>query len=483
MATNNYWDGTLATGSNDGTSWANAWQGAVGFVTAAAALAAGENLWCKNTVNLGGTYGDPARTLAFPVDNGNPVKVWGCKAATSAEPPVQSDLISGFATGGGSPATDSILPGYTAGANRAVVVSGSVHMYAISLEAGGLLALAYKANSTANLNEAYVECALGCGFDSAAARSIRFGGETTPFASGQIILTDCTFEFGHINNHLTPQAGNTSIIGGSVIGVVPTVLIEQIDAGQPGIGVSQERQGEFRMIGVDLSAVSTTLVDVSQVTGGLHLVLESCKLHASVSLTTGTNVGSMVKFVNCDSASGFSSDQSVQGYDYVTQQGTVSMETTAVRTNGANDGASGGFSWAMTPDVNETTEAYSALVSEWINRWVKGDGTSKTLTIYIANSGAADYFDDDVWVEVLNPTTDGTCGVEHNSTLLNLLATPAAITDDGGSAWGAGANNHQKFVVSIAPDYEGPIQARVHFAKRFASSPETLYVDPKLHLN
>ena len=54
-------DLTLGTGLNNGTDWANAYQGVAGLVTGVAALAAGETLYVKNAVNTtsGGNFNGP----------------------------------------------------------------------------------------------------------------------------------------------------------------------------------------------------------------------------------------------------------------------------------------------------------------------------------------------------------------------------------------------------------------------------------------
>ena len=110
---------------------------------------------------------------------------------------------------------------------------------------------------------------------------------------------------------------------------------------------------------------------------------------------------------------------------------------------------------------------------------VEGDGTAQTLTVFIANSSAStDYQDDEVWLVAKSPSEDGTADYDYYTTQMDLLATPSDITDDAGSSWGTGANNHQKLEITLSPDYNGIIECWVVFAKNFGASPETLYVDP-----
>ncbi|MGB2820042.1 MAG: hypothetical protein WBF17_03615 [Phycisphaerae bacterium] len=77
MAGPYYADGTLATGNNDGTSWADAWQGEAGFQALLDTIAAGEVGYIRNTFTL---------TASLDIDqhsgaDGNPVRIIGCDAA------------------------------------------------------------------------------------------------------------------------------------------------------------------------------------------------------------------------------------------------------------------------------------------------------------------------------------------------------------------------------------------------------------------
>jgi hypothetical protein len=166
--------------------------------------------------------------------------------------------------------------------------------------------------------------------------------------------------------------------------------------------------------------------------------------------------------------------------------GSIENEATAVRTNGADDGASGGFSYALTPVASKTAEGAAALISPWIYKWVPG-GSAQTLTVHIANDGASDFNRDEVWAEFL--TVSATDSPEHDlqaedsGFAQTMLGGATAVTDDTGSTWGTGASNHQKFEHTVTPGFEGWAMVRVHYQKRFTASPDVLYVDPRIILS
>jgi hypothetical protein len=238
--------------------------------------------------------------------------------------------------------------------------------------------------------------------------------------------------------------------------------------------------GTLRFIGCDLSAMTNALVSLALVSW-LDVQFWNCKLGSGVSLVTGAAADRRFRIENHYSevdGTAKTSGQSRQNLEIQTSEGEIVEETTAVRTGGASDGATGAFSHAYTPTANDTRDNYLPLVGPWMYIWIAGDGTSKTLTVYIANSGAGDYQDDEVYLEVLYPSEAGGAQHAHKSNQMGLLGTAANVTDDTTSTWGTGANNPQKLQLTVAPDYEGPLYCRVHFAKNFAASPETLYVDP-----
>ena len=192
---------------------------------------------------------------------------------------------------------------------------------------------------------------------------------------------------------------------------------------------------------------------------------------------------SIIEAIACSNATSISDTASVQDYSSHGLHGTVDVEVTNVRTGAADDGASGVFCYAMTPFVNTTLESAASLRSPWLSTWVTG-GSEIICTVFIANDGGVDYNVDDVWVKWITPDDGDTS--KHDITFdptgpSKLLDNSTPVADDAVSSWVTAANA-QKFVKTFTPGYEGWVQARVHFAKRFAASPDTLYLDPKIEV-
>jgi len=142
----------------------------------------------------------------------------------------------------------------------------------------------------------------------------------------------------------------------------------------------------------------------------------------------------------------------------------------------------------MTPNVDRTKELSCPFYSQWIEGWIEGDGSAKTITIHIANdrnvSPESDgyYNDNEVAAEYIGPSENGDYLAQIVRTWGEILGTPADLASDEAETWGLGADNAQKIVINVAPGCSGPFKVRVGFAKYFSASPETLFFCPKLDI-
>jgi len=268
-------------------------------------------------------------------------------------------------------------------------------------------------------------------------------------------------------------AGHITMLGGSTLSTVSTPVI---DAGATAVVLA-----DFN--GVDISSLGSTAF--SYIAGAIKIKLANCKISSSFTFFTATPTKGFcfAEAIGCShltAAKGVGT--SYLDYMYEDMFGTVDTQSTIVRTGGADDKASGGFAYEMTPHNNATLEGAISLKSPWMNVWVAGG--SNTLTVYICNSDATptDFNEDEVWVEFYTPDDADTA--QHDQTFdpadEHLLNSTTAITDDTGSTWSGTNYSHQKLSVTVTAGFEGVAYARLHYAKRFASSPTVLYLDPKM---
>ncbi len=451
-----YCDQTLATGLDDGTSWANAYKLLSGALDGGISVVAGDDLWVKNDASIA------AQTTIWglTVWSNNPPRVWAVKSATTNEPPVQSDLIPGWRTGeartnANRAYEDADGPSLTiTGTGNDLQVRGLLRLYGLQLLAADNVV------QTQNTSEVvYEECLLSAGVTEKG--DVSFGKSTS--CKAWLLNSKCI-------------AGNAGKVSCNAIGSThyKGVIIDSGDV----IGQLHPDSNYCQFDGCDFTAQTTPVL--KQGGGGLDrgMIFRNSQINASSALVAGTIAKSFrSEFYNTANVTGKSSG-TIQNVDILTHRGTITEETTAVRTGGADDGGDGGWALAFTPYVDSTLEQHGGIEGPPMYVEVTA-GASKTITVYIANSGAADYNDDDVWLEVFYPSEAGTAQFDNITTQMDFLGTPTVVADDTGSTWGTGGDNHQKLVVTVSPDYIGIAYCRVVFAKRFASSPETLYVDPQ----
>lgn len=439
-----YCDMSLGTGLNDGTSWANAYQA---FANLSGNISAGDDVWIKGseTITPGGTT-----TVNLGASTTNPGRIIGVKSATTNEPPVQSDIIPGWRTGESRTVAnlayqDGDAPTFNLGDTSLLRINGSVYIYGVIFTHDGTFLWNYSGAAQITLEE--------CRISTASGQVLEIGQGS--FLNQVFRMINCAWNAEGVTSQIDTNAGcDTAFMG--------------VDF-QSNVNDLFDRTGakDIPLIGCDLSAITGDLMENE---GAIHVI--NSALNASTTLLSSRNARNEMHLSN--STTGKSSGTFVD-YEMATIEGDVVEETTAVRTGGASDGSQS-HSLAFTPIVNGTRDQYLALIGPWMAFWV--DNTKTSVTVYIANSGAADYNDDDVWLEIMDVSEGGTAQHTHLTTQMDLLGTPSAVTDDTDSTWGTGGNNPQKFVVAISPDYSGWAYCRVHFAKNFSSSPETLYADP-----
>lgn len=418
-------DTDAGSDANNGTTWALAKLTLEGLL---AVMSAGDRGWVQGAAVDTGT----SRTLTSPGTLGTPCIITGVVDGTTAEPPTLSDLAITLPEIRATSGTFA-LKGHT------TYITMFINSTSGFIDHGPGLTL---------INSKYRNSSL-----------IFVPNGLTTFINTEVEVTGSAASLF--------SRGSFEMYGGTYIF---TSAANIVNAGGEGV---------YTLNGVDLSGLTSAIMGGATVLGTLRL--SNCKMPATFTVWTSppTNKQTWCEIISSSDTSSQAATSSIQDFQYEDANGTIAAEFTVVRTGGADDGASGAFSYAMTARASATLESSGDTIkSPWMSVWIEAG--SQTLTIFIANSSAStDYNEDEVWVEFYTPDSADTAQHEQNFDPGNarLFESSTAITDDTGSTWGTGGNNHQKLSVAVTPGFEGPAYARLHLAKRQAT-PDTLYLDP-----
>jgi hypothetical protein len=429
-----------AAGSNNGSTWANAF---TTLTTAFATEVAGDTLYVAHdhaestaaavTLTSSGTYATPTKVV--------------CVNRAGSVPPVSADRrATATVTTTGNNALTLANP---AGA-------GAVHYDGIIFTAGNSTGTANVALTTGSSNYRLDNCSLRLGGTGTSSK-ILLG------ASGNYIeLNNTTMSFGNVNQTINPGAvvrwRNTA---SALLGTLPTQLF--IPAAFNG--------GDIELVGVDLSAATSgkTLVQGSGTNICALFRFIDCKLNASVTKSQVPADGAvLVDFIRSGSS----------GINYTIYrhrtQGLLIEETTIVRTGGATDGTTP-LSWKVVTTANcNYSMPYECPP---IAIWNDTTGSAVTATVEGIWGGGAVPLDSEIWVDVeyLGDAASPQ-GSFVNDGAADLLATGASQTSSS-ATWG-GSTTKFKLNVTFTAQQKGWIYARVKCAK--ASS--TFYIDPLITL-
>lgn len=440
-----------AGGAGTGADWANAY---TTLAAAFAAKAAGDTFYVADDH---AETAASAKTLTSPGTAASPCNVICVRRSGGSVPPVSADLRT----------TGSIT---TTGTNSINFGAQYTYWYGVIINSSsGVGASSLNILSSVSSNAWWMKfeaCQLNLLNTNASSRII-VGNTSGVAANGLLELENTTLRFGAAGQAVNARQnliwrGTASAISAS--GSTPTILFQPVSGVAPVASVY--------CLGVDLSLMGSgsSLVDIGPSVSGKYLFVD-CKLGSSVSFTTGSvtgQAGIVVTGVNCDSAD--------TNYRYFRQtyQGTITHETTIVRTDGASDGTTT-FSRKMVSTAN--TKFYSPLESDWVYFWNETTGSSVTLTIPVVTDNVT-LTDAEAWIEVEYLGTSGfPLGSFASDRAADILATAANQTTDGSSTWtttGLGTPVKQVLSKAVTPQEKGVVRARVCLAK--AST--TLYFDP-----
>jgi hypothetical protein len=248
----------------------------------------------------------------------------------------------------------------------------------------------------------------------------------------------------------------------AVLGTIPTTLFTPMNASSGG---------RSEIIGVDLSALGSGKNLVS-VTPGIPQTyyFQDCKLGSSVSVTTGTVPGQggvEVMLVNCDSA-----DTNYR-FHRQTYTGSITHETTNIKTNGATDGTTP-ISRKMVSTANSSF--IFPLSTDPIEFWNETTNTAQTVTLNLMTDGVL-LSNTLAWVS-LDYLGQSGFPISSNVTsrAVAILTAPTILSTNATAAWntnGIVAPVWQTVSVNFTPQMKGLVKAKVALARPST----TIYAD------
>lgn len=284
-------------------------------------------------------------------------------------------------------------------------------------------------------------------------------------------LINPDIKFGHASSTIIAY-GRADIEGGGVnsSGVVPTALFGLVPIGSMTSSV--------QITGMDLSYVTSTLL-ADQTSRAFALNISGSSLGAGVTpLATQT-------LTNRSSGEVYLYDCAVGDVHYALAHYSPIGSTEVVSTIYANDNptydGTNKCSWQITTTANASY--WSPYVSPWIDQLPASVGSAVTPSFEVLRDGSATaYNNDEVWAEFAYKGTSGSCRLSFaNDRKVPLAAAAAQATSskgagdwtgEGGSAWfgtlGLGS--------AITPQEAGYVRGRVCVG----APSSTLYVDPTI---
>ena len=442
-----YMDTDAGSDASAGTSWATA---KLTFEGLLAVMSAGDVAFVQGTTD---DTAASARTFTSPGTLSNPCVIINVKDGTTNEG--TSVATTDMVVRG----TDTLTPISTTGGNMSF--AGAAQVHGCDFSSSAWIQYAAAGNVWEYHQSKYSYSVL-----------VNINGGKLTLVNCEIETLGTSAQFATRNTNSPPY--DLEIYGGVFTFTAnPTVLFH------PTLSYS----GAL-MQGVDLSGLDSATELHGAAQQGL-LTYRNCEFPATYTrfVSTPTSNHVRLEMIGCSDDSSVSNTSSIPDYVSEDLYGTVEAEFTKVRTGGATDGAAGAFSYKMTATANGVLESSNAnLASPWLSVWVDG-GSSITLTVYIANDGAGDLNEDEVWTEFYTPDAGDTAAFDQNfdPALARLISSSTAVTDDTTSTWGGSLGNAQKMSATITPGYEGYAYARVHVAKRQAT-PDPVYIDPEIEV-
>lgn len=365
-----------------------------------------------------------------------------CHNHTGSYPPSATDLTTGA----------TITSSANVGIN---ITSPNIYMRGVGLvfTANGLSAVPALGNVSSGLQR-FEQCPITFSGTAGSSNTISIGSSTA--RGSRVIMDNCTVTLNNAAQQFQVAGGQWEWRNSSLAGTAPTLLINALQA------------VDIWVHGVDLSNVGSggKLASIGSGNGGGFVLLDRCKINNLATVATVTSNSGTIALSKCDGGSVNYRDE------LYTSAGTVTTETTVVRTGGQSDGTtnisrkaitSSGSVWAMPLELTP------------IAIWNETVGSAITITLFGIWGGGAVPNNDDFWIDVeYLGSSSSPVSSRATSTKSNVIASASALSSDS-SSWG-GSTTPFKTSVTITPQQKGYI----YVMPKAAKPSTTFYYDEQL---
>jgi hypothetical protein len=220
--------------------------------------------------------------------------------------------------------------------------------------------------------------------------------------------------------------------------------------------------------GVDLSAITGTLVQDQALNTGSKFLLDSCRISSGVtrySQGSAGNTRNLVELINCYDGT------SILNESYQ-PAGVVTTERTITLSGGATDDV-GVFSHKLVTGTS-VDKYVNPLLGFWMDVENTAVGSSKTATVEIISSLTLN--NDDISLLLEYQGTSGSSVASFANTLPTTVLTTNAAIATSTVTWNSSpaTPQKQKLVVTFTPQVAGRVRGQV----RLGRASTTCYVNP-----
>jgi hypothetical protein len=221
--------------------------------------------------------------------------------------------------------------------------------------------------------------------------------------------------------------------------------------------------------GVDLSAITGTLLGTPVTSAAVKMLLDSCRIASGVTriftFTTAHSVGDSVELVNCYDGTNIVNERHRSA-------GAVTTERTTTMSGGATDGT-GAFSFKLVSS-SRADRYVDALDTFYLDRENLLTGSARTATVEIISSGTLNV--DDVFLSLEYLGTSGSTLASFKSSKPSAVSAAALPTSS--VTWNSppGTPVKQYLQVTFTPLTAGRVRGRVHLGKPST----TIWINPQI---